>query len=142
MRVLLKFSDWLRHKARLRTWNTAHAWGRRGEDLAHRFLQAQGYTIVARNLQLRGAHVELDIVARHEEAIVFVEVKTRASDEFGTPDRAVDQDKRDNLVRAASAYMRAASAAWERARFDIVSVTFNPRARVEHIRDAFIAPPL
>src|SRR5918996_3667307 len=129
MRTLLKLSDWLRHRARLRTWNSAHAWGRRGEDLAHRYLQDQGYTIVARNLQLRGANVEIDMIARDDETIVFVEVKTRASDEFGTPDQAVDQEKRAHLVRAASAYLRAADAAWDRARFDIVSVTLGPGTR-------------
>jgi putative endonuclease len=91
---------------------------------------------------LRGARVELDLIARHGETIVFVEVKTRASDEFGAPDQAVDQEKRENLVRAASAYMHAASAVWERARFDIVSVTFDPIVRIEHIKDAFARPPL
>src|SRR5918996_540303 len=137
MRTLLKLSDWLRHRARLRTWNSAHAWGRRGEDLAHRYLQDQGYTIVARNLQLRGANVEIDMIARDGETIVFVEVKTRASDEFGTPDQAVDHEKRAHLVRAA----------WDRARFDIVSVTMGPDARsvpveIRHIKDAFSRPPI
>jgi putative endonuclease len=130
----------MRHRARLRKWNTAHAWGRRGEDLAHRFLQQQGYTIVARNLKIRGARVELDIVARNGETIVFVEVKTRATDEFRTPDQAVDADKREHLIRAASAYLQAADAGWDRARFDIVNVLFEGRTRIEHIRDAFIPP--
>jgi putative endonuclease len=142
MRVLLRLSDWLRHKGRLRAWNTAHAWGRRGEDLAHRYLEAQGYTIIARNLRPRGTHVELDLIARDKEAIVFVEVKSRASDEFGTPDSAVDKDKRENLVRAASAYLRIAKATWDQARFDIVTVTFEEKLRIEHLRDAFNRPPL
>ena len=134
---LLRAADWMRHRARLRRWNTAHAWGRRGEDLAHRFLQQKGYIVVARNLRLRGAHNELDIVARDGETIVFVEVKTRASDDFGTPDEAVDAEKREHLVRAASAYLHAAGAKWEQARFDIVSVLFEGTTRIEHIRDAF-----
>jgi putative endonuclease len=134
---LLRAADWLRHRARLRKWNTAHAWGRRGEDLAHRFLQQQGYSVVARNLKVRGAGVELDIVARDGDTIVFVEVKTRASDEFGAPDEAVDAEKRDHLIRAATAYLRVADAGWERARFDIVSVLFEGKTRVDHIRDAF-----
>ena len=137
---LLLAADWLRHRARLRKWNTAHAWGRRGEDLAHRFLQRQGYTVVARNLKIKGARTELDIVARHGETIVFVEVKTRASDEFRTPDQAVGADKREHLIRAASAYLHAADAGWDRARFDIVSVLFEGKARIEHIRDAFSRP--
>jgi putative endonuclease len=127
----------MRHRARLRSWDTAHAWGRRGEDLAHRFLQRQGYTVVARNLALRGARVELDIVALDGGTIVFVEVKTRSSDEFGTPDQAVDAEKREHLARAASAYLHTADATWERARFDIVTVTFEGQVRIGHIRDAF-----
>jgi putative endonuclease len=86
--------------------------------------------------------VELDLIARDKNAIVFVEVKARASDEFGTPDSAVDKEKRENLVRAASAYLRAARATWDQARFDIVSVTFNENIRIEHLRDAFHRPPL
>jgi putative endonuclease len=142
LKSLLQVTDWLRHRARLRRWNTAHAWGRRGEDLAHRFLQRAGYTIVARNLRLRGAQIELDLVAHDGATIVFVEVKTRASDEFGTPDQAVDHEKREHLIRAASAYLRAAEASWSRARFDIVTVTFEGGVRIGHIRDAFSRPPI
>ena len=96
---------------------------------------------------MRGAHVEIDMVARDGETIVFVEVKTRASNEFGTPDQAVDQEKRAYLVRAAAAYLRAADAGWDRARFDIVSVTLNPDGRrvpfeITHIKDAFSRPPI
>jgi putative endonuclease len=136
----LRAADWLRHRVRLRKWNTSHAWGRRGEDLAHRFLQQQGYAVVARNLKIRGARVELDLVARDGETIVFVEVKTRASDEFRTPDQAVDAEKREHLIRAAAAYLRVAEVGWERARFDIVSILFERRTRIEHLRDAFSAP--
>jgi putative endonuclease len=134
---LLRGSDWLRHQARLRKWNKAHAWGRRGEDLAHRFLQRQGYCVVARNLKLRGVRAELDIVARYGDIIVFVEVKTRASDEFGMPEEAVDAEKREHLIRAASAYLHSAGARWERARFDIITVLFEGTTKIEQIVDAF-----
>jgi putative endonuclease len=134
---LLRAADWMRHRVRLRRWNTAHAWGRRGEDLAHRFLQQKGYLVVARNLRLRGARVELDVVARDGETIVFVEVKARSTDAFGTPEEAVDAEKREHVVRAALAYLHAAGAKREQARFDIVSVLFGGRTRIEHIRDAF-----
>ena len=140
MRPLFKVFDWLRHRARLRTWNPAHASGRRGEDLAHRYLQAKGYRIIGRNLRLRGAHVELDLVARDADAIVFVEVKTRKTDEFGTPDESVDSEKRRHLIRAASTYLHIAGASWQHARFDIVSVTFDEPTRINHIRDAFTRP--
>src|SRR5215813_9541541 len=82
--------------------------GTNGEDLAHRYLRRRGCTVVARNHRPRAGGVELDIVAWHGATLVFVEVKTRATDEFGTPDRAVDLEKQGYLVRAARDYCRRA----------------------------------
>ena len=115
----------------------AHARGRRGEDIAHRYLQSLGYLVVARNYAAATAKAELDIVARDGGTIVFVEVKTRSTDEFGAPDRAVDEEKRRHIVRAAQAYLRRARAGWEQARFDIVNVVLDKNEAVEHLRDAF-----
>jgi putative endonuclease len=86
--------------------------------------------------------VELDMVARHGDAIVFIEVKTRSTDEFGTPDQAVDREKRSHILRAAAAYMHAAQLPWDKARFDIVSVTLEAKPRIVHQRDAFARPPI
>jgi putative endonuclease len=110
--------------------------GRIGEDLAHRYLRRQGCTIVARNYRTRSGSGEIDLVAWQGETLVFVEVKTRDSAEFGTPDRAVDADKEQHLRTAARDYARRAGVEWERIRFDVVSVVLNPR-RIEWIRDAF-----
>jgi len=110
--------------------------GRIGEDLAHRYLRRQGCTIVARTYRTRSGSGEIDLVAWQGETLVFVEVKTRDSAEFGTPDRAVDADKERHLRTAARDYARRAGVEWERIRFDVVSVVLNPR-RIEWIRDAF-----
>ena len=110
--------------------------GRVGEDLAHRYLRRQGCTIVARNYRTRSGLGEIDLVAWQRETLVFVEVKTRDSGQFGAPDRAVDADKQRHLRTAARDYARRAGVEWERTRFDIVSVVLNPR-RIEWIRDAF-----
>ena len=111
--------------------------GRRGEDLAHRFLQRHGCTVVARNWRPRSGSGELDLVAWHGSTLVFVEVKTRGTEEFGPPERAVDAEKRRYLVRAASAYARHAGVEWERARFDIVGVVLERPPRIEWTKDAF-----
>ena len=74
----------------LRRRSIAKDHGRVGEDLAHRYLRAHGCTIVARNYRPRSGGGEIDLVAWHGGKLLFVEVKTRASEEFGTPDRAVD----------------------------------------------------
>jgi putative endonuclease len=110
--------------------------GRMGEDLAHRYLRGRGCTVVARNYRPPAGHGEIDLVAWHREQLVFVEVKTRDTVEFGEPERAVDADKQLHLKRAARDYARRAGVEWQQVRFDVVSVVLSPR-RIEWRRDAF-----
>ena len=139
LRWLYRIADAMRHRSRMRG-NTAHAWGKRGEDLAHRYLQQQGLIIVGRNYRTRGGTAEVDLIARDGDTVVFVEVKTRATDRFGAPEEAVDQNKREKIIRAASDYLFRTE--WDRdcVRFDIVSVLFGDAQRIEHIRGAFTKP--
>ena len=111
--------------------------GRLGEDLAHRYLRGHGCTVVARNYRTMSGSGEIDLVAWQGETLVFVEVKARATDAFGEPDRAVDAEKRDRLRRAARDYARRAGVDWGKIRFDIVTVVLGNPARVEWLRDAF-----
>jgi putative endonuclease len=114
--------DRLRDEARTRTGNQEHAVGSRGEDLAHRYLQENGYTIVARNYRLSSGDAEADIIAWDGDALVFVEVKTRSDLEFGPPERAISETKRRHLLRVAREYTRKASVDWNCVRFDVVTV--------------------
>ena len=78
--------------------------GRIGEDLAHRYLQARGCIVVARNYRTLSGSGELDLVAWDGPTLAFVEVKARASVEFGAPEGAVDAEKRrraDHVIRTA-----------------------------------------
>ncbi len=134
---LYRLADALRQRRRARTATTEQANGRRGEDLAHRFLRRRGLTIVARNFRPRSGHGELDMVAWDRETLVFVEVKARASADFGSPDRAVGRDKEKDLRRAAGEYLRRSGTAWERARFDLVNVVLADPPEIEWIKDAF-----
>jgi putative endonuclease len=138
---LYRAADDIRHRIRLRRENPAQAWGKRGEDLAHRFLQSQGYTIVARNYRTRTGTAECDLVARYNGLLVFVEVKTRATDRYGAPELAVDRDKRHHVVRAAADYLLRTGGNWDEARFDIVSVLFADGERIQHHVDAFRPEP-
>ncbi len=138
--MLFTLTDWLRHRARLRVWNADRAWGRRGEDLAHRYLRKQGYTVVARNYRTRSGSGEVDIVAWDGAALAFVEVKTRASSEFGSPERAVDAGKQHRLIVAAMDYCRRADIAWEKSRFDVVAIVLGNSPEISLIRDAFPRP--
>lgn len=76
--------------------------GNAGEDLAVEYLTEKGYSLLGRNVQL--SHHEVDIVMRDGNWLVFVEVKTRCSDWFCDPMRAVDNEKLWNLLEAAKIY--------------------------------------
>lgn len=137
---LYRIADRMRHRARLRG-NAAHAWGKRGEDLAHRYLQAQGCIVIGRNYRTRGGTAEVDLIAREGDTIVFVEVKTRATDLFGAPEEAVDYDKRQKIIRAAAEFLFRSEYDPERIRFDIITVLFEKVKRIEHIKGAFSKMP-
>ncbi len=113
---------------------------RRGEDLAYEHLCRLGYRIVARNFRARASKGEIDLVGWDGDRLAFIEVKTRATDDFGAPDRAVDQAKRHFVVRTANEYARRANADPSCMRFDVVSVVLGgaqPRVSLE--KNAFSA---
>ena len=110
---------------------------RRGEDLAYDHLRRLGYTVVARNYRPRHGRQELDLVAWDAERLAIIEVKTRASEEFGRPERAVGQEKRRHLIRAAKEYARRANIDFGRVRFDVVSVLLGGEPRIELYKGAF-----
>ena len=113
--------------------------GRLGEDAAREFLVAKGMAVLSRNW--RGRRGELDLVCRHGDTLVFVEVKTRDRAGMAAPFEALTPEKRRRLVRAAEEYL-SANKAWDSpCRFDLVSVTMGGDGRgpeVEHIENAFV----
>lgn len=137
---LLAISDRIRDRARRRLWPADRRRGRRGEDLAHRLLRSSGYTVVARNWRTRSGSAEVDLIAWDGDTLVFIEVKSRGSDEHGAPDRAIDREKIFHLARAARDYARRAEVDWNRVRFDVVNVIDGEPPSVTHVRDAFRPP--
>ncbi|HWB99633.1 MAG TPA: YraN family protein [Bryobacteraceae bacterium] len=136
---IFRLADWLRNRRRARTDSPEAANGKHGEDLAQRYLQKRGLTIVARNWRSQAGPGELDLVAWHGDKLVFVEVKTRVTDEFGAPERAVDREKQRHLRRAAGEYARRAGVEWLQVRFDVVGIVLSTPPLVEWIQDAFPA---
>ena len=134
---LYRLSDFLRRHARNRTLSPDQALGRRGEDLAHRFLQRAGIIVVARNYRMASGAGEIDLVGWEGDALVFIEVKSRQSGDYGAPDRAIGEEKQVSLVRAGREYARHAAVPWEQVRFDVVTVVFSAPPAIAHFRDAF-----
>ena len=132
---LYGFADLLRDHARRRHLTEEHALGRCGEDIAQRFLQRAGIVIVDRNYRMASGAGEVDLVGWEADTLVFVEVKSRKTEEFGAPDRAIGPQKQSSLIRAAREYSRHAEVRWEKVRFDIVTVVFSTPPSVTHFRD-------
>src|SRR5205814_9988135 len=112
--------------------------GEVGEKLAARYLRKHGYKILYRNFRGRTGG-EIDIICRHADVLVFVEVKTRTREDFGRPLDAVDRDKRKRISRGALAWLRMLDNPDILFRFDVVEVVVadNTKPRVELIRNAF-----
>lgn len=109
--------------------------GQRGEDAAARHLERHHYAIVDRNVRMRGG--EIDIVAREGGDLVFVEVKARRHDAFGTPAEALTPAKATRLARAAAEYLQRYHLASETVRCDVVAVTWpGKEPRIEILRAA------
>jgi len=134
--LIWKLADSIRQKKQRQTLSKDAALGRRGEDFAHRYLERAGFKVVARNYR-PGADSEIDIVALENEILVFVEVKSRQSAEFGSPDRAIDREKQKHIIRAARSYVTRAGIGWDHVRFDVISIVFTNPPMLEHFRDAF-----
>jgi putative endonuclease len=100
--------------------------GRRGEDLAAKWYEAQGFDVLARNWHCREG--ELDIVARRARLVVFCEVKARTTDAFGVPAEAVGPLKQAKVRRLAALWFAAQARSNEGSgrrgpvRFDVASV--------------------
>ena len=124
---LYRFADLLRYRNHRNI-------GSRGEDLAHRYLRRRGFVITARNWRPPQGGGEIDIVARDGEYLVFVEVKTRASDKWNAPERDIDDDKMRALRRAARDYVRRSGADPALVRFDVIAIAAD---KLNYLADAF-----
>ncbi|NDC30725.1 MAG: YraN family protein [Bacteroidetes bacterium] len=108
--------------------------GKTGEELAVSFLKEKGYEILHTNLRLE--KVEVDIIAKDKNQIVFVEVKTRSS-AMVEPEKAVNKSKQKNLQWAAEIFLEERQLKNE-LRFDIIAIVKQKNnTDIEHFEDAF-----
>lgn len=100
--------------------------GKNGEDLACEYLKKQGYAVIERNFRIKGG--EIDIIAKDGQYLIFVEVKTRYSHEYGLPVESITLRKIQYLLRTARYYIFETGWGNDPFRLDFVSVDFadNP----------------
>jgi putative endonuclease len=108
--------------------------GEQGEAMAAAHLQAQGYEILRRNYKPKGT--EIDIIAQQSGTLVFVEVKSRETNEFGYPEEAVNTAKQERIKRAAEYFITEQDWRGE-IRFDIIAITWSEPPELVHFQDAF-----
>ena len=112
--------------------------GKYGEDLAAEALQRKGYAILARRYRTR--YGEIDIVAQDEDTLVFVEVKARRTDQFGTAAESVSVSKQRRIAAMALDYLGRINRPDALCRFDVVAIDGlgTAQATVNVIKDAFV----
>ncbi|WP_425614428.1 YraN family protein [Anatilimnocola sp. NA78] len=138
----MRIWNWL--TSLLATWRTKlfppRSLGQRGELLAARYLRRKGYIIIAHSH--RDHFGEIDLVAVDGRTVVFVEVKTRTTQDSGHPADAVDLEKQRRLTRAAKAYRKRHDLHEVSMRFDVIAITWpadNRQPVIEHFVNAFEA---
>ena len=109
--------------------------GKAGEKEACEFLKANGYEVLATNWKNQRA--EADIIAKKNDLLLIIEVKTRSTDYFGEPGEAVGKQKQRMMVKAAEAYLEINNLDIE-VRYDIIAVIMNEKTKkLVYIEEAF-----
>ncbi len=97
--------------------------GKLGELLAAKYLQERGFTIIERNYH--AGHGEIDLIARDGDTLVFVEVKTRKSTQFGLPEEAITPKKLREIIHTAHVYTTQHKLAYAPQRVDAVAILMH-----------------
>lgn len=112
--------------------------GKLGENIAETYLGSLDFCVVERNWKCPKG--EIDLIVTNSNLILFVEVKTRTNSFWGTPEKAVSEQKIRRIVDAADYYLKLHELDLD-IRFDVISITFeNNKPQLHHIKDAFLPP--
>ena len=108
--------------------------GALGEEIAKKYLRHEGFTIL--NANFHACSGEIDIIAKENEMIVFIEVKSTTKDTaFGDPLQWIPVWKQQRIIRASLAYLKTKGMIEALMRFDVITIDRNKK--VFHVRDAF-----
>lgn len=110
--------------------------GKKGEEIALAYLKSKKYKIIEKNLRNRFG--EIDIIANDHGTLVFIEVKTRTSEAFGTPIQGINEKKQKRLKQLAMRYIADKGLIEQEVRFDVLGILqTNKETKIEHIPNAF-----
>jgi len=110
--------------------------GRMGEELALKEIKSRGYKCITRNY--RCALGEVDLIAKHEDTLVFIEIKTRRGRTLGYAKEAINRRKKRQLSKVALQYLKAKNCNDVKSRFDVVAISLGAGGKqIEVIQNAF-----
>lgn len=109
--------------------------GKRGELVAKDYLLENGYSII--NTNYRNKIGEIDIIAKRDHILIFVEVKTRTSRNYGYPYEAVNRKKQEKIVYCSLLYIQQNKLTNYQLRYDIIEVYLTNKVEINHIDNAF-----
>ncbi|MEN8152446.1 MAG: YraN family protein [Acidobacteriota bacterium] len=113
--------------------------GAEGEKEAVKYLRAEKYSIIEKNCRVGGS--EIDIIAVKDGFLVFIEVKTRSSEDYGYPEEFVDRRKIKKIISGAKLFSARKKWRDHLIRFDIISLLFaEGKFKIDHIENAFEEP--
>lgn len=118
--------------------NNNNVIGKLGEDFTEEFLIKEGFKIICRNF--RSFLGEIDIVAEKDGLLIFVEVKTRKSMNYGLPLEAIGVKKQDRIKRIAEVFIKERGIKFKEIRFDVMSIILSKKGEIfswEYIPNAF-----
>ncbi len=110
--------------------------GKKGEDIARKYLVKKGYKIITSNYYTR--YGEIDIICEKEKELIFVEVKTRRNTNYGSPEEAITKQKIAHLRKAALIYLDKEGKNYKGLRFDVIGILWQGEdISINHIEAAF-----
>lgn len=109
--------------------------GKSGEELARKYLIRNGYRIIESNFKNKIG--EVDIIALEGNILVFIEVKSRTSLNYGYPYEAVNYKKQQKIIKTSMSYIRYKSITDVQCRYDIIEVYLTQKIKINHIQNAF-----
>ena len=118
----------------INTKKTNKSIGNFGEKTACDFLKKQGYKIIETNYHYSKL-AEIDIIAKEKNTIIFVEVKTRSTTNFGHPFEAINYNKLQKILQAGLYYLQNTKEKYTDYRIDIISILGTKNPKIEHLKN-------